>query len=222
MTNGLNKYLHGSVWSWVPGECALIISSDEYNISSKEVVCLAISSEKSSGSINIDDKKYVQCRQIHMIDKHSLSRYEGVISPTALAAIKTKIGALLNINLEPVMLQDIRNTAAALVSQITTMGTSYNPVVFSGEDNKNNASPVETNVFAAQDDMKPSLTLGSGSRKKTGKQKNKKPRYSDEDVAFIIDPATSTEAIMKKYGILTKEKVYSLRYSLKTRRHRPS
>ena len=171
MANGLNRYLHGSVWGWLPSERALIISNDEHNIQNAEVICLSVSGTQNGASVCVDKETFIQCNQIHMIEKKGLVKFEGAVSAPILAATKVKISALLNMNAEPGNFQPIRDTAVKLIGQLAKIDTEYVSVV---PDTTNELQPlnavVETKTDTTIENISPPET------KPARKQRRKKAK----------------------------------------------
>ena len=234
MANGLNRYLHGSVWSWIPGEHALIISNDEHNIQNPEVICLSVSKTQNGASVCIDTKNYVQCNQIHMVEKNALTKFEGAVSAPVLAAAKAKIGALLNINAEPGNLQPIRDTAAKLIGQLANIDAEYVPVATESavpvapQTSQIISDTITENVVLLNQpkNQTPSKTTPKHRGKKSKQEADKKivsPRrkstsYTKEDEAFVIDENHSADEIMQRFNLTSKKQAYALKKYLKLRR----
>ena len=246
MASGLNKYLHGSVWSWVPGEHALIISNDEQNIRATEVICLSVTNNQNGASVSIDKDTHIQCNQIHMVEKEALTTYEGNVPAAVLATVKTKLGTLLNMSAEPSNLQSIRDTAAKLVGQLAEIDAGDMPVVveapvvsqaphplqpvidLAADASEGNVAPNVVLLEQPKEPLKPRGKPGpkpSGRKTKktvvkaeTSKPKRVMRRYTDEDEAFVLDGNPTTEQIMERFGYTEKRKVHDLKFLLKKRR----
>ena len=115
MSISLNKYLHGTLWGWLPGEFALIISSDEHNNRNLEIVCVSVSRTKGD-SISIDN---IQCGQIHTVAKSALADFKGAVPAPVLSAIKSKIRVLFNMGENVENLQSIKESAAKLIGELS-------------------------------------------------------------------------------------------------------
>jgi len=239
MANGLNGYLHGSVWSWIPGENALIISNDEHNIQNPELICLTVSGVKGGASVCVDDKNYIQCNQIQMLEKNALSKFEGAVPAPVLTAAKAKISALLNIVIEPGNLQPIRDTAAKLVGQLAQMDAGYaspiaEPAVadapsvqIADDTDKNDDKPEVILPDNQQPAPKPKKTTNPRvkknktkpiTEKETGNSRRESKSYSEEDEAFVLDGNHSTEEIMKRFNFAEKKQAYAAKNYLRARR----
>ena len=231
MAVGLNKYLHGSVWSWVPGEHALIISNDDHNAQNAELICLSVSNVQGIASVCIDKSTFIQCNQIHMIDKAALAKFEGAISAQTLAAAKAKIGALLNMNMDAGSLQPIRDTAAKLIGQLAGFDGEYvQPIA---EVAANDEPQMNENVAqsAETDEVAPTPTAKS-TRKPKGKKVQQKPEkktkrarreainYTQDDEAFILDGNHSADEIMQRFGFTEKKQAYAAKNYLRARRNK--
>ena len=131
MANGLNKYLHGTVWSWMPGEDALIISSDEHNSQISEVNCVSITNVSKGASVSIDKDSHIQFSQIHTIQKQELATFKGAVPAPILFAVKARIQGLFNMGTsrDEGNLQCARDTAAKLVGQLARIDSDHMPYV---------------------------------------------------------------------------------------------
>ena len=215
MENGLNKYFHGSVWSVVPGEQALIISSDEHNIVYPEVICLTVTNIQSNGSVYIGDKKYIQCNQIHMVDKRTLMNYEGALPPATLATAKNRISMLIGMDMDTSKLQYVRDAATNLIAKIAMAGLLDEPDSPSEEYLENDTSSLDE--LANHHNKDPNLSDGSNTKKRKQKRTVRRA-YSDADVAYIVKPETSLDEIMVKYNINDRRAASRLKYQLRVRR----
>ena len=80
MANGLNKFLHGTVWDGIPGELALIISSDEHNMRSPEVNYVSIVGNGNDNLVSLDN---IRCDQIYTVEKQAFSTFRVAASCAA-------------------------------------------------------------------------------------------------------------------------------------------
>ena len=122
MPSSLNKFLHGTLWSWIPNELALIISNDEYNSQNPEVNCVSVVGTPD----DLIDIENIRCDQIHTIEKESLSQFMGAIPTPILTAVKAKIQKQFNMS-DDKTLHAIQETAAKLVGQLARMDSEYVP-----------------------------------------------------------------------------------------------
>jgi len=122
MSSSLNKFLHGTLWKWIPNELALIISNDEYNSRSLEVNCVSVTGVIGD-SISIDN---VQCNQVHTVEKAALYEFMGAIPASILAAVKAKIQKQFNMG-DDKNLHAVQETAAKLIGQLARMDSEYVP-----------------------------------------------------------------------------------------------
>jgi mRNA-degrading endonuclease toxin of MazEF toxin-antitoxin module len=109
MSDGLNKYLHGTVWVYPTPEkkrgakrLALIISDSQANFGSPTVnVVVAVSgatNEYINVPLNMDAGYQIQCDQIHTVAKEELTEYAGALPTSLLASVKSKIRAHFNLD----------------------------------------------------------------------------------------------------------------------------
>lgn len=226
MANGLNKYLHGSVWSWRQGERALIISNDEHNTQNESVICLTVSNAQGNAAVCIDAKNCIQCNQVHMIEKSALGKFEGAVSAPVLATAKAKLSALLNMNSDAGNLQPIRDTAARLVGQLAGMDIGYvmpavEPVVAdTSQEQLLVEKAVESEATVAPPEQKPTRKpKGKKAKAEKPKRARREPiNYTDEDEAFVLDGNASADEIVQRFNLPTKKQAYSVRVYLKARR----
>lgn len=122
MSSSLNKFLHGTLWKWVPNELALIISNDEYNSRSSDVNCVSVTGV-TGDSISIDN---VQCNQVHTVEKAALYEFMGAVPTPILAAVKAKIQRQFNMG-DDKNLHAVQETAAKLIGQLARMDSEYVP-----------------------------------------------------------------------------------------------
>ena len=120
MSNSLNRFLHGTLWKWIPNELALIISNDEYNSQNPYVNCVSVTGV-TDDSISIDN---IQCSQIHTVEKEALHEFRGAVPAPILAAVKTKIQKQFNIG-DDKAIHAIQETAARLFGQLAQMDTEH-------------------------------------------------------------------------------------------------
>jgi mRNA-degrading endonuclease toxin of MazEF toxin-antitoxin module len=231
MSSSLNKFLHGTLWRWVPNELALIISNDEYNSQSSKVNCVSVTGI-SDDSINIDN---VQCNQIHTVEKEALSDFMGAVPDSILAVVKAKIQKQFNMG-DDKALHAIQETAAKLIDQLTRIDSNYvNPAVESVvvvpvvQETQPLNTIVDTDAEGNTDNAAPTTKQARKPRGKKPKQPKKtntqtsKPKreiqnYTDEDETFVLDGNPTTEEIMERFGFTVKRKVADLKYNLKKRR----
>jgi len=127
MIDGLNKYLHGTVWVWpTPNDknnirLALVISDSRANMHSSTVNCVAVESGKKNEYINVPlnmEKEYqIRCDQIHTVPKEDLTEYAGALSPDILAAVKAKIR--VHFNMDEDTRADLRKAVAGITETLT-------------------------------------------------------------------------------------------------------
>ena len=122
MSSSLNKFLHGTLWKWIPNELALIISNDEYNSQSSDVNCVSVM-DVMGDSISIDN---IQCNQVHTVEKAALNEFMGAVPAPILAAAKTKIQKQFNMG-DDKTLHAVQETAARLIGQLAQMDSEYAP-----------------------------------------------------------------------------------------------
>jgi len=244
MSISLNKYLHGTLWGWMPGEFALIISSDEHNNHNSEIVCVSVSRTKGD-SITIEN---IQCGQIHTIEKSALADFKGAVPVPVLSAVKAKIRVLFNMGENVENLQGIKETAAKLIGELTKMeqpsGVIYEPETAptpavktapiikeavppsdtlpenkTPQDSATEPSPVNKQKKPAKK-QRGRKSQNSEISKRTGKPKREMRSYTDEDEAYVLDESHSTEEIMDRFGYTEKRKVADLKFMLKKRREK--
>jgi hypothetical protein len=239
MSINLNKYLHGTLWGWMPSEFALIISSDEHNNHNSEIVCVSVSRTKGD-SITIEN---IQCGQIHTIEKSALADSKGAVPVPVLSAVKAKIRVLFNMGENVENLQGIKETAAKLIGELAKIeqpsGVIYEveaaptPVIIkeamptseivpegeAPQDGSSVPSPVNKQKKPAKKQrgrksQKPEIS------ERTGKPKREMRSYTDEDETFVLDENHTTEEIMDRFGYTEKRKVADLKFMLKKRREK--
>lgn len=244
MSISLNKYLHGTLWGWMPGAFALIISSDEHNNRNSEVVCVSVSSAKDD-SISIEN---IQCGQIHTVEKSALADFKGAVPAPVLSAVKAKIRVLFNMGENVENLQGIKEAAAKLTGELAKIeqpsGIEYEteaaptPAVETVPVKTDAvvAEPLPVNDTLQDDASDPVPTInktkkpvkkprGKKSQKpeiseRTGKPKREMRSYTDEDEAYVLDEKHTTEEIMERFGYTEKRKVADLKFMLKKRREK--
>jgi len=244
MSINLNKYLHGTLWGWMPSEFALIISSDEHNNHNSEIVCVSVSRTKGD-SITIEN---IQCGQIHTIKKSALADFKGAVPTPVLSAVKAKIRILFNMGENVENLQGIKETAAKLIGELAKIeqpsGVIYEteasptpavkvaPIIKEAvptsetvpegetpQDGVSVLSPVNKQKKPAKK-QRGSKSQNSEISKRTGKPKREMRSYTDEDETFVLDENHSTEEIMDRFGYTEKRKVADLKFMLKKRREK--
>jgi mRNA-degrading endonuclease toxin of MazEF toxin-antitoxin module len=233
MAVGLNKFLHGSVWSWIPGERALIISNDEHNTQNAELICLSVSNVQGGASVCIDKSTYIQCNQIHMIDKTALKKFEGAISAQILTSAKAKISTLLNMNMDSGNLQPIRDTAAKLIGQLAGIDSGYaQPVAeFVANDEPQMNEIATQSAETVADDVSPTQNakpVRKPKGKKTQQKAEKKTKrtrreainYTQDDEAFVLDGNPSIDEIMQRFNFTEKKQAYAAKNYLRARRNK--
>ena len=245
MSISLNKYLHGTLWGWVNGELALIISNDEHNSHSPEVNCISVTGILDE-IVSIDN---FRCSQIHTVKKTALTDFNGAVPAPILVAVKAKIRVLFNMGENVENLQSIKATAAKLIGELSkieqTSGSDYTiktspPPVMEDAPIIKEAVTVVVSTEDAADDSPESVPINKPAGNKRPKASDKKPRgkksqkpeisertgkpkremrsYSDEDEAFVLDENHSTDEIMERFGYTEKRKVADLKFMLKKRR----
>jgi len=243
MSNGLNRFLHGTLWKWDSGELALIISSDEYNSQNADVNCVSVVGV-SDNSIGIEN---IQCNQIHTVEKSALFEFMGAVPTHVLAAVKSKVQKQFNMGDDKSM-QAIQETAALLVGQLARMDSEYAPPattptvskphplnaivdmaadasvgniapdVILFDPSKNNTKPLPDKKLTRKPRGK-KLKQASEVGSHTGKPKHEIRRsYTDEDEAFILDGSPTSKEIMERFGLADKSKIYGIKFHLKNRR----
>ena len=120
MSNSLNRFLHGTLWKWIPNELVLIISNDEYNCQSTDVNCVSVT-KVLGDSISINN---VQCNKIYTIDKKALNEFMGAVPMPILAAVKTKIQKQFNMG-DDKTLHAVQETATRLIDQLAQLDSEY-------------------------------------------------------------------------------------------------
>jgi outer membrane biosynthesis protein TonB len=237
MVNGLNRYLHGTVWGWKPGKDALIISGDDNNRCNPEVNCVTITAT-ADDSVGIDNILHTQ---IYTVSKKELVKFKGAVHATLLAAVKAKIKKQLGMDAGETGLKDIRDTAAKLIGQLKGLDSdempaelepSAAPVVAEPVPAAEEAPVVEEAKAPAPKPVKVRKPRVKKQKKavakkqevvispRTGKPKREMKSYTDEDEAFVLDENRSTKEIMEHYGLPEKRRVYDMKFALKKRRDR--
>lgn len=248
MSNELNKYLHGTVWVYPGSEkkrgvkrLALILSSSQANTDASTVNVVAIVSGAADSSrcvpLSIGQNYQICCDQIHTVPKTELTEYVGALPPGLLSSVKAKICTHLS-------LDDEVDSRAALRKAVSTMAETLTKLV--GEDDaaaektkqpksaKKSAKP-ESAAEPAPTDTPPETkkpARGRGVRRKTaapekiskksGKPIRKVRKYTDEEKAFIADKANSTDDVMKRFGLTSKNQAHALRNYIRNRQGKPS
>jgi len=244
MSISLNKYLHGTLWGWMPGEFALIISSDEHNNRNSEIVCVSVSRTKGD-SISIEN---IQCGQIHTVGKSALIDFKGAVPAPVLSAIKSKIRVLFNMGENVENLQSLKESAAKLIGELSKIeqpsGVEYETEAPLNTEVK--TAPTINEEVSTSESLFDSETLHDGASepatakkqkksaksqrgrklqepeisKRTGKPKREMRSYSDEDEVFVLDEKHTTAEIMERFGYTEKRKVSDLKFMLKKRREK--
>jgi len=113
----VNKFVHGSIWKWETdkfqneeykkgvqskGRPVLIVSNDDFNLSSPVVNCFTISSTLNNSPVHVpiilDNTSHIQCEQWHTVPKTELSYYMGFASPLIMSNVKEKIKLQCDMN----------------------------------------------------------------------------------------------------------------------------
>ena len=247
MSDGLNKYLHGTVWVYPAPEkkrgtkrLALIISDSQANFGSPTVnVVVAVSgatNEYINVPLNMDAGYQIQCDQIQTVEKDKLTEYAGALPVNLLTSVKSKIRAHFNLDEGDSSRAELKKAVVGMTAALSRMVADDDgfPAARTSEKTEKISAKPENDTVTPDSDVNPESapkvpkqTKPGGGRKKaekpakisskTGKPVRKLRKYTDDEKAYIADKANTADDVMKKFGLTDKRQAHALRNYIRNR-----
>lgn len=189
----------------------------------------------------LDVESHIQCEQIHTISKSELVEYKGVVAPITLSNVKSKLSIQFDMrtdrNLEILtsvkisvdelnnrakngfgfseitadmagVLENIHDCFSYIKTEISKLQINKNEDKGSGEQGivinaKNSKTDNPSVINETKHDEKPI--------KPNGVKKRNHGKYTDEEIAYILDTANPIDDIIARLGLKNKTKVYQMR-----------